>query len=81
MKAFDESSLASTLSYSRWEIISAQQQVVAGINYFLEIAQFDDSGNCINHHTAVVYDRFGDVAVTSSENMPCVKSAKEPEVK
>ncbi len=50
-----------------YEVVGASTQVVAGVNIKLDMVFLDSSGNCVETATVVVYDRFGDMSVTSFE--------------
>jgi hypothetical protein len=47
------------------KVIQASQQVVAGMNFRLTILAADDQGACLGAFTATVYNRFGDLSVTT----------------
>jgi len=50
-----------------YEVTSASRQVVAGLNIKMTLLFSDSSGACISTATAVVYDHFGDMSLTSYE--------------
>jgi len=50
-----------------FEVVGASQQVVAGLNIRMDMVFTDSSGGCLGAGTVVVYDRFGDMSVTSWE--------------
>jgi hypothetical protein len=54
-------------------VTQAWQQVVAGVNYRMNILIVDDtSGECIGSFTATVYDQFGTLSVTEwGDESPC----------
>ena len=73
--------LLASLPFASFDIVAASQQVVAGINYRLEIEMKDAEGVCVNHAAITVYDRFGTQTVTSFENGPCrVDVALKPRI-
>jgi hypothetical protein len=54
---------------SSFELLSAEKQVVAGMNYFLTL-EVKMTNRC-ELHSVQVYDRFGDMRVTSRTVAPC----------
>jgi hypothetical protein len=63
--------LSDALSKTNYRIVSAQQQVVAGINYYLTIEIEGVDGGCGDVKNVVVYDKFGTVSVTRVEDVGC----------
>ena len=57
--------------YKKVVVESASTQVVAGINYFLDVKVLGSSGDCVQRHAWTVYDRFGDLSLTSDESRQC----------
>jgi hypothetical protein len=47
------------------KVLRASMQVVAGMNYRMTIAILKPDGECVGAFKCVVYDRFGDLQVTS----------------
>ena len=58
---------AGLVGASSFEIESARQQVVAGMNYFLKVQMLGDGGECLWRHEFVVYDKFGTLSLTSEK--------------
>eukprot|EP00547_Thalassionema_nitzschioides_P018779 CAMPEP_0194232390 /NCGR_PEP_ID=MMETSP0158-20130606/779_1 /TAXON_ID=33649 /ORGANISM="Thalassionema nitzschioides, Strain L26-B" /LENGTH=147 /DNA_ID=CAMNT_0038965143 /DNA_START=52 /DNA_END=495 /DNA_ORIENTATION=- len=46
-------------------VIHAQQQVVAGVNYRLTLEIKDEDGECMGVFDVDIYDRFGELIITS----------------
>jgi len=56
-----------TIDIDGFKIVKASQQVVAGMNYRLELVFQDSLGSCVGAGTVVVYNHFGDLSITSSK--------------
>ncbi|GMI48314.1 hypothetical protein TrCOL_g10498 [Triparma columacea] len=63
----------SNLSRSNFKVLKAEQQVVAGINYYLTIQiGFANGGEaCGDVKDVVVYDKFGTLSLTSVRDVGC----------
>lgn len=53
------------------QVVEASQQVVAGLNIRLTLAFEDDQGACMGACTAVVYNHFGDLIITTWKEGEC----------
>ena len=53
-------------------VLQASQQVVAGMNYRMTIAMLKPDGQCVGAFKCIVYDRFGNLQVSSwGDEVPC----------
>jgi Cystatin domain len=59
-------------NYVSHRVISAQQQVVAGMNYKLRIDTTISPDNACKSNDFIVWNRFGEKQITSSEEHPCI---------
>lgn len=48
-----------------YKIVTASEQVVAGVNIKMQMTFVNSSGDCVGAATVVVYDRFGEMSITS----------------
>ena len=55
----------------KFEVLQAATQVVAGVNFKMDIAVLDPfERNCLEVFSVVVYDHFGDLSLTRFEGEP-----------
>lgn len=54
-----------------YDVVTASVQVVAGLNIQMEIEFLDDEGECVGAADVIVYDQFGNMSITSFEDIGC----------